>query len=103
MTCRLRCHFYFPASLLPIKDGENAPGSSEPNVVRSNEFLPEISSTGISGEQNSAITCLHTPQGGNTPLTFPPLPPQTASILKLLTPSLTALKTAVRSAQTDGE
>ncbi len=53
--------------------------------------------------QNSSITCLHTPQGAQNPLSSPIFPPTTAIASNSLSPSLIALKNAVLSAQFVGE
>ena len=54
----------------------------------------------VSGSQNSRMTWRHTPQGAHHSLTgLPSGPPTTAMATKSRTPSLTALKKAVRSAQ----
>ena len=60
--------------------------------------MPLIVTTLKSGSQNSAITCLHTPQGKHSLL-----PPTIAMLQNSRSPSLIALKNAVLSAQTVGE
>ena len=54
----------------------------------------------VAGSQNSRITWRHTPHGGHARLTGAPAgPPAIAMATKSRSPSLTALKNAVRSAQ----
>ena len=58
----------------------------------------------LPGSQNSRKTWRHTPQGAHQSLMgLPSAPPTTAMATKPRTPSLTALKMAVRSAQLPGE
>lgn len=59
--------------------------------------VPSITSKFLS--QNSAMTCRHTPHGLHSPETVFSGPPTIAIATKLRSPSLTALKKAVRSAQ----
>ena len=74
---------------------ENAPGSKSATVVSTTSPFKFVKYTGIPASQNSAITCLHAPQGD----IGPSVSPVTASALNERTPSEIALKNAVRSAQ----
>ena len=75
-----------------------ASGSRPPSVCVSQRFFPVTRRILNSGPQNSAMTCRQTPQGAASPT--PSVPPVMAMAENRLTPSLTALKNAVRSAQT---
>lgn len=73
----------------------NAPGKSSFTVTVAVFPVKFVNITGISGAQNSLMTCLHAPHGE----TGPSVSATTTNCLKSRFPSDTALKIAVRSAQ----
>ena len=114
VTERIFCRIFYSVKFLPLirplfrsdYDYKNRLSKDSGSIseslysLYSRFLLPRI--TRKSSEQNSLITCLHTPQGGQNSVQSPFLPPTIAMALNSVSLRLNALNIATRSAQMVG-